>query len=130
MAEANLVDKILLKNFVPVSALNGENFQKLAVKTTVEEVPAGRVIFKQWEVEVTPADGKSIIVKSGTDAAKHTLANHQPRKHTAVTKGPSKITRIDSDLLNILLTWDQLSPPALKSTRLLSKGKWSRMTRI
>ncbi len=121
MAEAKLVDKKLLKSFVPPSALNAENFQELAGKTVVEEVAAGKTIFKQGEVdrktvyliegeiECTSEAGEKVIVKSGTDIAKHPLANHQPRKHTGVTRGPAKITRIDSDLLDILLTWDQLS---------------------
>ena len=146
MAEANLVDKAILKNFVPASALNGENFQELAGKTTVEEVPAGRAIFKQGdvdrktiyllegEVEVTSADGKSIIVKSDTDAARHALANHQPRKHNAITKAPSKITRIDSDLLDILLTWDQLSgievDEIATEEEMMDDDDGDRMTRI
>lgn len=118
---ANLVDKNLLKSFVPPSALNAENFQELAGKTTVEELGAGKAIFKQGdvdrktiylldgEVELVAASGEKSQVKSGTDISRHPLANHQPRKHTAVTKSPCKITRIDSDLLDILLTWDQLS---------------------
>ncbi|MEQ8938724.1 MAG: cyclic nucleotide-binding domain-containing protein, partial [Gammaproteobacteria bacterium] len=46
---------------------------------------------------------------AGSDSAKHPLANHQPRKHTVVAKTDCKIIRIDSDLLDILLTWDQFS---------------------
>ena len=51
MAEANLVDKSLLKSFVPPSALNAENFQELAGKTFVEEVAAGKTIFKAGDVD-------------------------------------------------------------------------------
>lgn len=121
MAEAALVDKSLLKRFVPPSSLNAENFQELAGKALVEEIPPGRAVFKagdtdrktvylvEGELEVTSATGDKSVVKSGTDIARHPIANHQPRKHTAVAKVPSKITRIDSDLLDVLLTWDQLS---------------------
>lgn len=121
MAEVNLVDKALLKTFVPPSALNAENFQELAGKAKVEELGAGKAIFKQGdldrktiyllegEVELVATGGERTAVKSGSDVAKHPLANHQPRKHIAVTKSACKITRIDSDLLDILLTWDQLS---------------------
>ena len=118
---ANLVDKALLKTFVPPSALNAENFQELAGKAQVEELGAGKSIFNQGdvdrktvylldgEVELVTANGEKLNIKSGTDVSRHPLANHQPRKHTAITKSPCKITRIDSDLLDILLTWDQLS---------------------
>jgi len=121
MAEVTLIDKQLLKGFVPPSSLNAENFQELAAKAQVENVANGKVIFKQGdidrktiyllsgEVEVVAATGQVTTVKAGTDIARHPLANFQPRKHTAKAKGDCKITRIDSDLLDILMTWDQLS---------------------
>jgi CRP-like cAMP-binding protein len=55
-----LVDKVLLKSFVPPSALNAENFQELAAKALVEEVAAGRTIFKQGD-----ADKKTIYLIDG-----------------------------------------------------------------
>lgn len=120
MAE-NLIDKAVLKSFVPPSALNAENFQELAGKAVVEELGTGRALFKagetdrkhiylvEGEIELTTANGEKSVVKAGTPVARHPIANHQPRKHTAIAKAPSKITRLDSDLLDILLTWDQLS---------------------
>ena len=45
----------------------------------------------------------------GTPEAKNPLDNHIPKRLSAVTRAPSKITRIDADLLDVLLTWDQLS---------------------
>lgn len=118
---AELVDKTVLKTLVPPSALNTENFQELAGKTFVEIISPGKAVFKQGDVDkqavyllegevtITSGTGEASSVKSGTPAARHPLVNQQPRKHTAIAKVPSKITRIDSDLLDILLTWDQLS---------------------
>ena len=37
------------------------------------------------------------------------LANQQPRQLSARTRSNCTVTRFDSDLLDILLTWDQLS---------------------
>ena len=53
--------------------------------------------------------GEATSVTAGTQAGHHPLANFQPRRHTAVAKTACKITRIDSDLLDILMTWDQMS---------------------
>jgi CRP-like cAMP-binding protein len=118
---AELVDKALLKSFVPPSALNAENFQELAGKTYVEDIAAGRTLFKQGDTDkktiylidgkvmMTSDSGESNVVTAGTEASKHPLANFQPRRHTAVTKSACKITRVDSDLLDILMTWDQMS---------------------
>lgn len=117
----DLIDKTILKTLVPPSALNATNFQELAAKTFIEEIAAGKPIFKSGDndrqsvyvvdgqVEVTSDKGESKIIAAGSDSAKHPLANHQPRKHTVVAKTDCKIIRIDSDLLDILLTWDQFS---------------------
>lgn len=139
---AELVDKVLLKTFVPPSALNSDNFQELAGKTFIEEIAAGRTIFKQGdtdnktiylvdgEVVLSNDSGEATSVTSGTQAGHHPLANFQPRRHTAVAKTPCKITRIDSDLLDILMTWDQMS--AIEVDEIQSEGEegddW--MTRI
>jgi CRP-like cAMP-binding protein len=118
---AELVDKALLKSFVPPSALNAENFQELAGKTYVEDIAAGRTLFKQGDTDkktiyliegeatLTTDSGESNTVTAGTEAGKHPLANFQPRRHTAIAKSACRITRVDSDLLDILMTWDQMS---------------------
>ena len=118
---ADLVDKNILKTFVPASALNSENFQELAGKTFVENVAAGQTIFKagdadrksvylvDGQVEVVSVGGDAKTIAAGSDQAKHALANQQPRKATATAKVDSQVIRVDSDLLDILLTWDQLS---------------------
>ena len=122
MAEApKLVDKQVLKTLVPPSALNAENFQELARKAVIEDLPAGRTIFKKGdldrktvyllsgEIELLGDGGSSHTVRGGTEEARHPLANQQPRQVTARSRGNISITRFDSDLLDILLTWDQLS---------------------
>ena len=121
MAQLQLVDKDILKTLVPPQSLNADNFQELASKAVVEDLPAGKVIFKkgdvdrktvyvlQGEVELVQDDGSSSTVRGGSPEAKHPLGNQQPRQMTARAKGAARITRFDSDLLDILLTWDQLS---------------------
>ncbi len=116
-----LLDRNVLRSFVPASALNAENFQELARKAVVESLPAGRTLFKSGErdgktiyllsgeVELAGEQGVERTVKGGSDAARHPLANFQPRQHTARAKTDITFTRFDSDLMDILLTWDQLS---------------------
>ena len=116
-----LIDKNILKMFVPTKALNNENLQELVSKTHTEEIPAGKIVFKKGDndrqvvylldgqVEIVSGNGNVKVIIAGSDVAKHPLANQQPRKHTAKTKVDSKIIRVDADLLDILLTWDQMS---------------------
>lgn len=113
--------KSVLKTLVPANALNADNFEELASKAHEEDVPAGTVLFKlgerdkqhvyvlEGEIELTDANGKKSVIRGGTDTARHPLVNQQPRRHTAAAKSACRITRFDSDLLDILLTWDQLS---------------------
>ena len=121
MADAGkVVDKQVLKTLVPANALNAENFQELASKARLEELPAGRFLFKKGEmdrktvyvlsgeVEIS-GEGTSQVVRGGTPEGRHPLANQQPRQLTARTRTACTVTRFDSDLLDILLTWDQLS---------------------
>ena len=121
MADAGqLVDKQILRSLVPANALNAENFQELASKTRLEDVPAGRFLFKKGEmdrktvyvltgdVEIS-GDGETTVIKGGTPEGRQPLANKQPRQMTARTRSNCTVTRFDSDLLDILLTWDQLS---------------------
>jgi len=117
MAEQKLVDRVLLRSLVPANALNSENFQELAAKAYVEDVPAGRTIFKagdhdrkstyllEGQVTLTDNAGRVTTIAHDSDAAKHPLPNQQ----TAKARTDCKVTRVDSDLLDILLTWDQLS---------------------
>ena len=121
MADAKLVDRALLRTLIPANALNADNFLELAGKALVEEVPAGKTVFKigdidrksvyllEGQIALTDAAGTSTLVAAGSDAAKHPLSSHQPRKHGGKARTDCKITRLDSDLLDILLTWDQLS---------------------
>ena len=114
------VDKNLFRTLVPPAGLNADKFLELADKAQIQELPAGKSLFKQGEVdrktiyllegEVTlTSDKGSTSVAAGTDLAKQALDNHQPRHQTAVAKGATKFAVFDSDLLDIMLTWDQLS---------------------
>jgi CRP-like cAMP-binding protein len=122
MAQARqLVDKAVLRTLVPAQSLNAENFQELAGKAFVEDVAPGRLLFKKGDVdrkavyvlsgdvELAGEGGRVTVVRGGTPEARHAIGNQQPRQVTAKARSAVSITRIDSDLLDILLTWDQLS---------------------
>ncbi len=118
---AELVDKQILKTLVPPSALNAENFQELAKKAVVETMKAGRTLFKAGEIdrktiyllsgelELLSDSGVEKVIRGGSEAARHPIANQQPRQYTGRSRTDVTYTRFDSDLLDILLTWDQLS---------------------
>ena len=117
---ADLIDKKILRGLVPPNVLNAENFEELAGKTYIEKISQGKTIFKEGDMDrksVYLIEGRieltsgsdSMTVAAGSETAKHSLANQQPRQYSAIATAPSKIIRIDSDLLDVLLAWDQLA---------------------
>ena len=117
---ADLIDKKILRGLVPPNVLNTENFAELAGKTYIEKVLQGKTIFNKGDMDrksVYLIEGRielrsgsdTVTVVSGSETAKHPLANQQPRQYSATATAPSRIIRIDSDLLDVLLAWDQLA---------------------
>src|SRR3984885_184678 len=113
------VDLSVLKSFSPLDGLKAENLHALARKTTVRELTAGRVLFKEGDsdkrtfylvsgqVELRADDRLMSVIKAGSPEARPALAPGLPRKFTARAATDLEYIMIDSDLLDVLLTWDQ-----------------------
>lgn len=145
-AGPKLVDKSVLKTLVPPASLNAENFLDLANKAVMEDIAPGKLLFKKGDrdrktiyllsgqIDLLDDDGKQGTITGGTTEARHPVANQQPRQVTAQAKGRATIVRFDSDLLDVLLTWDQLSGIEVsdisseEEERAPDSGDW--MTRI
>ncbi|MHC8441639.1 MAG: cyclic nucleotide-binding domain-containing protein [Candidatus Eutrophobiaceae bacterium] len=117
---AELIDPLILKKLIPANSLNGENFQELASQTYVAVVPKGEYIFKKNDDSVHAVyllEGNAQIekksgpqlVKGGTSESSHPLENKRPRQHSVRAITDCKIARVDPDLIDVLMTWDQLS---------------------
>jgi len=113
------LDLAILKTFSPLDGLKSENLHALARKTQVLELAAGRLLFKQGDtdkrtfylvaglVELRADDRVVGIVRAGSPEARAALAPGLPRKFTARAAANLEYIMIDSDLLDVLLTWDQ-----------------------
>jgi CRP-like cAMP-binding protein len=110
----------LLRSFSPLDGLKPENLQSLARRAVLRELPMGRLLFKEGDtdkrtyylisgtIELTH-DGVSVLtVRGGSPEARHPIAPIMPRRYTArVTSDRIEIISIDSDALDMMLTWDQ-----------------------
>ncbi|HEX5339797.1 MAG TPA: cyclic nucleotide-binding domain-containing protein [Gammaproteobacteria bacterium] len=113
------LDRELVKNFSPLSGLKPENQADIASKTQLQELGAGRYLFKQGdsdkrtvylvkgEVELRSGDKVVKVIAAGSDEARHPLAPQMPRHLSARAKSDIEFFGVDSDLLDIMLTWDQ-----------------------
>ena len=117
-----MADAEILKKLVPINSLSGANFQELADAVVIETRPKGEVLFKcgavdnqtiyllEGEVELIPTEsrkGRSIF--GGSEDAKYPLAQLKPRQYTGKSRTEVTIASVANDLLDRLLTWDQVT---------------------
>jgi CRP-like cAMP-binding protein len=120
MSSERDVDLRFLRAFSPLDGLKNENLRALARKTTVRELGQGRLLFKEGDTDkrtyylVTGTvefmtNGRVVgTVRGGTPDARHPLAPVLPRRCVArVASDRIEYIAIDSDMLDVLLTWDQ-----------------------
>ncbi|MGD8378765.1 MAG: cyclic nucleotide-binding domain-containing protein [Gammaproteobacteria bacterium] len=113
------VEREVLKNLSPLNGLKPENQQDLASKTSIQTLGAGRYLFKQGdndrrtlyvlkgELELRSGDKVTRVIKGGSEDARHPLAPQVPRQFSARARTDIEYIAVDSDLLDIMLTWDQ-----------------------
>jgi CRP-like cAMP-binding protein len=113
------VNLAILKTFSPLDGLKAENLHALARKVHIRELSGGRTLFKEGDsekktfylvngsVELRADDKLMGTIRSGSPEARAALAPGLPRKFTARASDDIEYIMIDSDLLDVLLTWDQ-----------------------
>jgi CRP-like cAMP-binding protein len=120
MSEPATLELTLLRSFSPLNGLKNENLRALARKTVMRELGQGRTLFKEGDTDkrtfylvtgtVELLTGGKIVasVSGGSPDARHPLAPVIPRRCMArVASDRIEYLSIDSDLLDVLLTWDQ-----------------------
>jgi CRP-like cAMP-binding protein len=113
------VDISILTAFSPLDGLKAENLHALARKTQIRELDAGRALFKEGDtekrtfylvsgtIELRNEERVMASIRSGSPEARPPLAPGLPRKFTARALTDVSYIMIDSDLLDVLITWDQ-----------------------
>jgi CRP-like cAMP-binding protein len=135
------IDRKLLQELVPLNALSPERFREVSEKIIIEEVLAGRYLFRKGDKDnqsmfllegtINLIDGNGTVtseVEAGTDMSRYAIANQQPRPLSARAAKKCIIARIDSGLLDVFLTWDQSSSAEVVEIGADDNQDW--MTRI
>ncbi|HXZ59653.1 MAG TPA: cyclic nucleotide-binding domain-containing protein [Steroidobacteraceae bacterium] len=119
MAEERETSVQMLKAFAPLDGLKRENLAALAKKITVRTLNSGRLMFDQgdtdkrtfWLVngtlEISEGERPVTTLKGGTPEARNPLYPQLPRRVSARARGDVTYLSIDSDLLDVMITWDQ-----------------------
>ena len=113
-------DLALLRRFSPFDGMKPENLAALAKRTSRLQAPKGRLLFTEGDEEKQTyyllsgtvdlmAEGEIIgQVRSGTPKAKNPLAHALPRPYSAVvTSDRIEYLHLDSEFLDVVVTWDQ-----------------------
>jgi CRP-like cAMP-binding protein len=115
----DLVALSVLRTFSPLDGLKRENLGALARKTRLREMPEGGILFRQGEEDrhcyflvkgqVELVDEGTVIATmvGGTPEARFALAEGKPRRFSARASTAVQYIAIDSEALDVLMTWDQ-----------------------
>ncbi|HEV7984841.1 MAG TPA: cyclic nucleotide-binding domain-containing protein [Steroidobacteraceae bacterium] len=119
MSEDRPVDVALLRKFSPLDGMKKENLLALARKVAISHLPAGRVLYREGDrdkhtywlisglIELREGEGTVAMIRGGTAEARNPLPSKLPRKQTARAVDPIEYLAVDSELLDMMITWDQ-----------------------
>jgi CRP-like cAMP-binding protein len=119
MVEEREASVQLLKTLAPLDGLKRDNLAALAKKVSIRKLSAGRALFKEgdtdkrtiWLVggmlEVSENGRTVAMIRGGTREARTPLYQQIPRRVTARATEEISYLSIDSDLLDVMITWDQ-----------------------
>jgi CRP-like cAMP-binding protein len=108
-----------LKALSPLDSLKKDNLHALVKKTKIREAQPGETLFREGDsekrtiyilagnVELREGEQTVATITGGSAEARNPLAPKLPRQCTAIATGQVEYVAIDSDLLDVMLTWDQ-----------------------
>lgn len=119
MSQGRPVDVAQLRQFSPLDGMKKENQAALAKKVFIRELDHGRLLFKQGDsdkrtiwvisgtVELSEEGRVAGVVRGGTPESRNPLPQKLPRQYTARAIDSVEYLAIDSELLDVMITWDQ-----------------------
>lgn len=146
----DIIDIRVLAALEPISSFSPARLRELLDYCHVESVEQGQDPFKdhslqgqsvyvlRGEMEVEFEDGNRVVIRSDSEWARHPIGKRQPPIRSAqVLSASAQLLRVDDELLDRIVTWDQVAfhedvrPLAAKEgaentvKRLLNSGMFS-----
>ena len=134
------IAKSVLSRFEPIARLSPNRLEELAAVCFTEHISKDldptrmkshtqALYLVKGDLGIRYESGNKLILRAGTDAAKHPLDANRLKIKDTIALTAIEVVRIDLDLLDIMMTWDQLSgyPPAQTQKMLnvqTSKKEW------
>ena len=136
------VESAQLKAFSPIDSLKKDNLAALAKKTKVRDAQPGETLFREGDaekrtfyvltgtVELREGTQRGAKIIGGSEDARNPLSPKLPRRQTAIATSAVEYITIDSDLLDVMLTWDQTGSYEVSELRGESGGSDDWMTTL
>lgn len=118
-SQGRAIDVPQLRKFAPLEGMRKENLAALARKVFVRTLEGGKLLFKQGDtdkrtvwivtgtVELREDDRTIGVITGGSPEARNPLSPKLPREFSARAMDDVEYLSIDSDLLDVMITWDQ-----------------------
>lgn len=146
------LDIKLLAALEPIASFNPTRLRELLDYCHLETVARGQDPFKlhglagesvylvKGDLELKYQDGNQMVISANSEWAKHPLGKRQPDILEAIALTDIQLLRIDDELLDMMVTWDQFShheaikqslkksddgEAAIRVRRLLNSGMFS-----
>jgi CRP-like cAMP-binding protein len=119
MSDDKPIDVALLRKFSPFEGMKKDNLDALSRKISVNKLPGNRLLFKEGDkdkrsywllsgmIELREGDRTVAMIHAGTPEARSALSPQLPRKVSARAVDPLEYMVLDSELLDMMITWDQ-----------------------
>ncbi len=119
MSEDKPVSVELLKTLAPLEGMKKDNLGALARKVSLRTLSPGRALINEGDrdkrtiwlisglVDVREGDRTVAMVRGGAPEARSPLCPGNPRKFSARAVDEIEYLSIDSELLDVIITWDQ-----------------------
>lgn len=115
------LDIRVLAALEPISSFSPARLRELLDYCHIENVAAGQDPFRdrpmlgqsvylvRGELELTYADGNKVMMRADSEWARHPIGKRQPDIVAAKALTPVQMLRVDDDLLDRMVTWDQFA---------------------
>lgn len=116
---ATITTTELLRGFTPMDSLRRENLVALAKKVEVRSLDSGKVLIREGEIdkrtyylvsgtlELKDHRGAVRLLRAGTADARSPITPMLPRRCEVRAVDHVEYISVDTDLLDVMLTWDQ-----------------------
>ena len=109
----------LLRRFSPLDSLKRENVAALAKKMEIRTLESGKLLLREGDtdkrtyylvsgtLELTDRGGNTRLLRAESNDAHNPIAPLLPRRYTVKAVDHVQYLSVDTELLDVMLTWDQ-----------------------